>query len=154
MRRAAPLLVAPAALALAVGGASATRAEFDVAATLGWQQVVPKPSHPVRRAGGSLSGQLDHQLRELSWKLVYRGLSGRPTRAEIHVGKLGRRGPLLLALCGPKVANARLCRSGLKRTKIVSRSAVLTLEAGNTYVQLYTRRNPGGELRGQILVKR
>jgi hypothetical protein len=154
MRRLAPLLVTLAALGLAVGAASAAQAAFDVASTLSWQQVVPKPSHPVRRASGSLSGDLDHQMRELNWKLVYRGLSGRPTRAEIHVGKLGQRGPLLLGLCGPKVAKARLCRSGRKGTKIVSKSAVLTLEAGNTYVQLYTRRNPGGELRGQILIKR
>jgi CHRD domain len=153
MWRFGPLPVALAASGLAAG-AWAARAEFDIAATLGWQQVVPKPSHPVKGAGGSLSGSLDHQARELSWKLVYRGVSGRPTRAEIHVGKLGRQGPLLLALCGPKVAKARVCRSGLKGTKKVSTSAVLTLEAGNTYVQLYTRRNPRGELRGQILIKR
>lgn len=149
-----PLLVTAAALGIAANSAWAARAEFDVAATLNWQQVVPKAAHPMKRATGSLSGDLDHQLRELNWKLVYRGLSGRPTRAEIHVGKLGQRGPLLLALCGPKVTKARLCRSGLKGTKIVSKSAVLTLEAGNTYVQLYTRRNPAGELRGQILIKR
>jgi hypothetical protein len=153
MRRVGPLLVTLSAFGL-VAGAGASRAEFDVAATLSWQQVVPKPSHPVKRASGLLSGDLDHQLRELNWKLVYRGLSGRPTRAEIHVGKLGRRGPLLLSLCGPKVVKARRCKSGLKGTKIVSKSAVMTLEAGNTYVQLYTRRNPRGELRGQILIKR
>lgn len=149
-----PLLVTLAALGLVASSAWAARSEFDVASTLTWQQVVPRPSHPAKRATGSLSGNLDHQLRELSWKLVYRRLSGRPTRAEIHVGKLGRRGPLLLALCGPKVARARTCRSGLKGTKIVSMPAVLTLEAGNTYVQLYTRRNPRGELRGQILIQR
>jgi hypothetical protein len=152
MRRAGPLLVALGAFVLA-GAAWGAQAEFDVAATLGWQQVVPKPSHPVKRASGALSGDLDHQMRELNWKLVYRGVSGRPTRAEIHVGKLGRRGPLLLSLCGPKAKVSR-CASGLKGTKIVSKSAVLTLEAGNTYVQLYTRRNPRGELRGQILIKR
>jgi hypothetical protein len=154
MRRVAPLLVTLGALGLTVAAASAARAEFDVASTLSWQQVVPKPSHPVRSASGSLSGDLDHQRRELNWKLVYRGLSGRPTRAEIHVGKLGQRGPLLLPLCGFNVANARLCRSGLKGMKIVSKSALLTLEAGNTYVQVYTHRNPRGELRGQILIKR
>jgi hypothetical protein len=152
MQRVGPLLVTLAALGLAAAAWGA-RAEFDVAATLGWQQVVPKPSHPVKGASGTLSGDLDHQMRELNWKLVYRGLSGRPTRAEIHVGKLGRRGPLLLALCGPQ-AKGRPCKSGLKGTKIVPKSAVLTLEAGNTYVQLYTRRNPRGELRGQILIKR
>jgi CHRD domain len=153
MRRVGPLLVTVTALGLAAAAGGA-RAEFEVAATLGWQQVVPKPSHPVKRASGSLTGDLDHQMRELNWKLVYRGLSGRPTKAEIHVGKLGRRGPLLLSLCGPKVAKARRCKSGLTGTKIVSKSAVLTLEAGNTYVQLYTRRNPRGEIRGQILIKR
>lgn len=152
MRRAGGLLVALAALGLAAVAWGA-RAEFDVAATLSWQQVVPKPSHPVKRASGTLSGDLDHQLRELNWKLVYRSLSGRPTRAEIHVGKLGRRGPLLLSLCGPRAKVVR-CTSGLKGTTIVSKSAVLTLEAGNTYVQVYTRRNPSGELRGQILIKR
>ena len=153
MWRVGPLLVILAASGL-TAGAWAARAEFDVAATLGWQQVVPRPSHPVKRASGSLSGSLDHQKRELSWKLVYRGLSGRPTRAEIRVGKLGRRGPLMLSLCGPEVVKARVCKSGLTGTVTVSKASVLILEAGNTYVQLYTRRNPRGELRGQILIKR
>lgn len=154
MRTALPLLAALAALCFGAGVAPATRAEFDVAATLDWRQQVPRPAHPVRKATGALSGDLDHQSRELRWKLVYRRLSGRPTAAEIHRGKRGRKGAVLLRLCGPKAPKAKRCKSGLSRTVIVPVATVLALESGNTYVVLHTRRNPKGEIRGQIAVKR
>ena len=153
MRTAPPLMAAVAALSFGAG-AWASPAVFDLAATLDLRQQVPRPAHPVRAATGALSGELDHQRREVHWKLVYRKLSGRATAADIHLGKLGRRGPLLLGLCGPKVAKARFCKSGLSGSATVLASTVRALEAGNTYVVLHTLRNPAGEIRGQIAIKR
>jgi hypothetical protein len=153
LRAALPVLAGLAALVFGGGVALSTHAEFEVAATLDWRQQVPRPAHPVRSAVGALSGDLDHQRRELHWKLVYRRLSGRATAAEIHRGKRGRTGPVLLRLCGRRVPKARRCRSGMSRTKILRAVTVLALESGNTYVELHTRRNPKGEIRGQVSIK-
>jgi hypothetical protein len=154
MRLAAlPVLAALVLLNLGAS-AAASPAAFELAATLDWRQQVPRPPHPVRAATGTLSGDLDIHVREVHWKLVYRKLSGRATAAEIHLGNLGRRGPLLLGLCGPKVAKARLCKSGLSGSATVLASTVRALEAGDTYVVLHTLRNPAGEIRGQIAIKR
>jgi CHRD domain len=150
MRLALPALAVLAVLALAAG-ALAARAEFDMGATLTWRQEVPRPAHPVRAATGTLSGDLDHQSRRLRWKLAYRRLSGHASRADIHYGRPGHRGTLLLLLCGRAV---RHCKSGLSGAATVSTRAVLTLEAGYTYVEIHTVRNPRGEIRGQIAIKR
>jgi hypothetical protein len=148
------LPAALAALAAGAANAPATTSTFDVAATLDWRQQVPRPVHPVRVAAGSLSGDLDHQRREVHWTLVYRRLSGKATAAEVHVGARGRRGPLLVALCGRTAPKARPCSPGATGTATLSADAVGAFEAGNTYVVVQTRSNPAGEIRGQIAVKR
>lgn len=150
MQRALPALAALAGLCL-VAGALAARAEFDMAATLNWRQEVPRPAHPVRAAAGTLSGDLDHQSRQLHWTLVYRHLSGKPTRADFHYGRSGRTGKSFLVLCGRAV---RRCKSGLKGAAKIPAQAVTAMEAGYTYVDLHTARNPRGEIRGQIAIKR
>jgi hypothetical protein len=155
VRAALPPVVALVMLAFAAASVQplqARRAEFDLAASLDWRQEVPRPAHPVRTARGSLTGDLDHQERKVHWKLVYRKLSGRPTEAAIRRGKRGRRGLVLVRLCGKGAP--RRCKSGLTGTAVVPRAVVLVLEAGNTYVELRTRLNRSGEIRGQIAIKR
>jgi CHRD domain len=155
LRPSLPLLVAAlAAITFGAGAAAPTIADFRLGATLDWRQQVPKPAHLVRVATGSLTGDLDHQKREVGWKLAYRNLSGRPTAAHLHLGKPARTGPPVLSLCGPKAPRARPCKSDLRGTVVVSAAVVRSLEAGNTYVDLHTRRNPKGEIRGQVATLR
>jgi hypothetical protein len=150
MRRAL-LPAALVVLALAAGSASSSSADFELGAQLDWRQQVPRPVHPQRRAAGSLTGDLDHQARMVDWKLVYAKLSGRATSAHLHLGRRGVRGKAVLTLCS---RTARRCRSGMTGTARVSAATVRALEAGLGYVDVHTRRNPAGEIRGQISVKR
>jgi hypothetical protein len=79
----------------------------------------------------------------MTWRLTFSRLTGRATAAHIHIGARGRSGPVAVPLCGP-------CRSGARRTVTLQPSVLAALEAGRAYVNIHTRRNPAGEIRGQI----
>lgn len=78
------------------------------------------------------------------WRLTFTNLSGAAVAAHIHRGVTGKAGPILVALCGP-------CRTGARGTVTVAgqpaRNAILT---GGAYVNVHTKKNPAGEIRGQI----
>jgi hypothetical protein len=79
----------------------------------------------------------------VSWKLTFRGLTGRALAAHIHIGARGKAGPVAIPLCGP-------CRNGVGGRATARGSALSALESGRAYVNVHTARNPGGEVRGQI----
>jgi hypothetical protein len=139
------LMLAAAALAalLAVGaGVAATRSEtYKLSAKLTARQEVPKPVGAVAAAGGTFTGTLAG--RKLTWKLTFKGLTGKAVAAHIHLGKPGKAGAVLVPLCGP-------CRSGMARSVRVSARAHDALERGNAYVNVHTAKNAGGEIRGQV----
>jgi CHRD domain-containing protein len=156
MRRTWLLLAAALASGLAsIGSAGARTVEFEIHATLDSRQAIPRPPHPVARATGALTGGLDRETRTVTWKLVYRGLSGPATAAEIHLGRPGATGPVALALCGPRAGVGRIsCRSGVHGVATFSAKTISALQGGLTYVNVHTRRNQAGEIRGQILTFR
>jgi hypothetical protein len=117
---------------------------FGVKAGLDARQQVP----PVAsRATGTLSGTLavDRKRGTLTWQLAFDGLSGRALRAELHRGRLGRRGPRLAGLCSP-------CRRGAHASTTLSAAAVAAVRNGGAYVVVQTRAHPAGEIRGQLRV--
>jgi hypothetical protein len=79
----------------------------------------------------------------LTWRLNFSRLTGRALAAHIHIGPRGRTGGVAVSLCGP-------CRSGARATTNVSGATLAALEAGRTYVNVHTKRNPTGEIRGQL----
>jgi len=79
----------------------------------------------------------------IAWRLRFSKLTGRAIAAHIHVGRVGRAGPVLVALCGP-------CRNGQRGTANLTAAALAALEAGRGYVNVHTPKNAGGEIRGQI----
>jgi hypothetical protein len=146
---------AVASLAAGVGLARSHTAEFDLHATLDSRQEVPKAPHPVARASGVFTGMVDRETRTVTWKLVYEGLSGRPTAAEIRVGKPGAIGPVALRLCGARAAAGRTrCQSGVHGVATFGPRTMAAFFAGYTYVNVHTSKNPTGEIRGQILTMR
>jgi hypothetical protein len=80
---------------------------------------------------------------KLTWKLTFSHLSGKAMQAHIHLGKPGKAGNVLVALCAP-------CRSGQTGKAVIARSVEDALERGRTYVNVHTLKNPAGEIRGQI----
>jgi len=79
----------------------------------------------------------------LSWRLSFGHLSGAATAAHIHLGRPGQAGPVALPLCGP-------CKSGAQGVAPLDAKLAAALQSGGAYVNVHTKKNPGGEIRGQV----
>ena len=117
----------------------------SVRATLSASQERPKPRGKVRRARGVFTATVTKNgaSGEITWRLTFSRLTGRAVAAHIHRGARGKAGPVIVSLCAP-------CRSGARGKATVDGSVLSALEAGTAYVNVHTRRNPAGEIRGQI----
>jgi CHRD domain len=106
---------------------------------------VPKPTGVKPNAGGTFSVTLTDKgsAYSVKWTLTYRNLTGRATAAHIHRARVGKPGPIVLALCTP-------CTSGKTGNAPVSKAIVSAMKAGRTYVNVHTAKNKAGEIRGQI----
>jgi hypothetical protein len=135
--------------ALFVGGFALAAQQKDahkVAATLKARFEVPRPKGVPAGATGLFSGtavELENDRARLSWRLTFSKLSGRAIAAHIHAGRVGRAGPVLVALCGP-------CRNGQRGTTAITHNQLRSIRAGRTYVNVHTSRNAAGEIRGQV----
>jgi hypothetical protein len=77
------------------------------------------------------------------WRLTFAKLTGKAVAAHIHSGVRGKAGPVIVPLCAP-------CKSGAHGRATVNASVLAALEAGRTYVNVHTPKNPAGEIRGQL----
>ncbi len=86
------------------------------------------------------------------------------TAAHIHVGAPGVPGPIVLALfTGPVIAHVGATQTLVSKSFVASDitgapavsmdSLVALMRSGATYVNVHTRANPAGEIRGQIALK-
>jgi hypothetical protein len=138
-------LVAVAATGSALGrgvGSARLTAQMDA------RQVVPsKPRGNVAHATGTLTGTLTGSGGspwKLSWHLTYRRLDNPAlVIADIHYGKPGKFGPIIVRVCGP-------CKSGQKGVTRVKGTWVPAITSGSSFITLITGKNPNGEIRGQI----
>jgi hypothetical protein len=144
-------LVAALAGALVLSGialAGSQSETYKLSAKLIPGAEVPKPTGVPAGATGTFTGTTVEPktgLVRLSWKLTFSHLSGKATAAHIHMAPKGKAGGVLVALCGP-------CHSGQTGKAVIARSIEHDLEAGKTYVNVHTAKNPAGEIRGQIKV--
>jgi hypothetical protein len=136
----AALMVAVQTAAQAGGlGAISVRAQLSAA------QTVPAQTVRVAGASGRLAATLTKTSKgyRLTWRLTFTKLSGPATSGYIHRGKRGKFGAALFHLCSP-------CLSGAHGSAYASPSEVDLMRSGRAYVNVRTRKNPGGEIRGQI----
>lgn len=105
----------------------------------------PKPKGNVRRARGTFTATITRSGTSavVAWRLSFSKLTGKAVAAHIHSGVRGKAGPVIVPLCAP-------CRSGASGRATVDASVLGALEAGRAYVNVHTRKNPAGEIRGQI----
>jgi hypothetical protein len=141
MKKMLVALVTGSALVLVAAAMAST---YRVKATLTPGADVPKPKG-AGLAKGSFVGSYKQGGAVLKATLTFSGLTGQAMQAHIHTGKRGVAGNVIVPLCGP-------CTSGKTGTYKISKSVVEALESGNTYVNVHTAKNPGGEIRGQIKV--
>jgi hypothetical protein len=98
----------------------------------------------LKHAQGNLTASVSADGRKLNWKVSYANL-GKPSLviADIHVGKTGQFGPILVRLCGP-------CKPGQSGVKTLKAGTLASLKSGNTWATLITDKYPNGAVRGQI----
>lgn len=128
---------------VAQGGESAVT--VSLTAKLDTAQEVPKPRARAGARGTFAAGLVRSATGgTLSWKLTFQGLTGAAAAAHVHLGRRGKAGAVAVSLCGP-------CRSGVRRTARINAKTVTALLAGTAYVNVHTKQNIAGEIRGQIV---
>lgn len=117
----------------------------NVKTTLRASQERPKPKGKLAKAKGTFTATVSRNGTSgvITWRLTFSKLSGRATAAHIHSGARGKAGPVIVPLCAP-------CRSGARGRATVAASVLDALESGRTYVNVHTKKNPAGEIRGQL----
>ncbi|HZZ02375.1 CHRD domain-containing protein [Paraburkholderia sp.] len=132
------------ALAATLTLAQAAPVSFQVPLT-GAQQVPP-----VQTPGsGSADLTYDASTRVVTWKVSFSGLSSQGTMAHFH-------GPAPAGKnAGVKVWLSQ--KGTMEMTSPLSGQATLSpddakmFEAGDMYINVHTKSNPGGEIRGQVV---
>jgi CHRD domain-containing protein len=114
-------------------------------ASLRAAQERPKPKGNVRRGRGAFTVSIKKEglSAVVSWRLTFSRLTGKAVAAHIHRGARGKSGPVIVPLCAP-------CKSGAHGQATVNTSVLNTLESGRAYVNVHTKKNPAGEIRGQL----
>lgn len=147
------------ALALGVlGPATATAHPTKFRATLSGAEEVP----PVTtQATGTASFKVSADGTELRFRLVVANITD-VVQAHIHLGPVGVNAPVVAFLLHPGEAPPGLFNGELAKGTITAADLVGPLaghpladlldamEDGNTYANVHTVVNPGGEIRGQI----
>jgi Cu/Zn superoxide dismutase len=125
----------------ALGTAATASERYRITATMNTRQEVPRPN--ATRGTGRFTATQNG--RTLKWKLTFSGLTGKALAAHIHIAARGKANPKpAVGLCGP-------CRSGQRGTVHISNAVERAMERGRAYVNVHTKNNPGGEIRGQIV---
>jgi len=142
--------VALAAPAGSSAGRSSAAKSLKLSAAMTPKQVVTPKNKPwpvpasVRKARGAFSGTVSSDGRKLSWKISYSGIGNpRLAIADIHYGKAGQFGPILVRLCGP-------CHSPQSGVATLKKGVSSQFGTGSTWVTIITDKYPNGVIRGQI----
>jgi hypothetical protein len=137
------------AIALTLTGLTLAAGQADtykLTATLKASSEIPKPMGVRPGATGTFTGtavELASDKARLTWRLTFSKLTGRADAAHIHIGKQGKAGNVMVALCGP-------CSSGKRGSATITHAQLNTIRAGRAYVNVHTKKNPPGEIRGQL----
>jgi hypothetical protein len=112
------------------GLSSQMNAKRVVSPVVGPAWVTPSALSTAR---GLFTGSLDVVTHKLNWQLTYSGM-GKPNLvfADIHVGKAGRFGPVMVRLCGPCMSKSPSGQVTLDKAESA------TIRAGGTWVTVIT----------------
>jgi hypothetical protein len=110
-------------------------------AALSAGQEIPGQVAKTVRAHGLFKATL--RGKRLKWTLTYSRLTGPATAAHIHMAATGLSGPIVVQLCS-------LCRSGMSGSTMLTPALLSALKNHLLYVNVHTRKNPNGEIRGQL----
>lgn len=99
------------------------------------------------QATGTVDAVLNKDTNQLRWKVSYTGLSGPATMAHFH-------GPAAVgANAGVALAWPNPVTSPMEGSATLTAAQVEELVAGRWYANIHTAMHPGGEVRGQMMVR-
>ena len=125
--------------------AASSLAAFSTVMT-GMNQVPPLP-RSATGGTGQVDAVLDKTTRLLRWKLSYRGLTGTAIAGHFHgPAAVGASAGVALAFKGPLT-------SRMDGQATLTPAQMAELLAGKWYVDIHTRAFPGGEVRGQLIMR-
>lgn len=112
----------------------------------GMNQVPPLPKSATAGTG-RVDAVLDKTTRLLRWKLSYRGLTGAAVAGHFH-------GPATVAgSAAVALAFKGTVTSPMDGQATLTPAQMAELLAGRWYVNIHTRAFPGGEIRGQMVLR-
>jgi CHRD domain-containing protein len=133
-----------------VGAATAANSSgsYTFKATLNVKQEVPAAKDAIH-ATGVVTGRLTLAGKKstFTWRLKASHLSGRILTAAVSVGKPGQRGSIVLPLCNKCHLTSRGAYTG---SYVAKPTFVKPFLHRGLYVNVTTKLNPKGEIRGQI----
>lgn len=92
---------------------------------------------------GTLTGTYDTATKTLTYEVIYSGLTGPAIMAHFHgPAPAGKNAPVEIAVKDPA--------SPIKGTATLTDDQVKNLLDGETYFNVHTAANKGGEIRGQV----
>ena len=110
----------------------------------------------VTAATGEGTAVISPHGSTITYIVTYSGLSGAAVAAHIHTGAAGVAGGVILPLtvsASPMVGTLTAANFTPSGAITTFAQAVAALKAGNTYFNIHTAANGGGEIRGQIVAK-
>lgn len=117
-----------------------------------------RPNPVTTTASGTAMVTINEADSTLSYSVTVSNLTG-VTGAHIHVGKADSTGPVaanLLDAAPADTVNGSLCSGTIKSADIKGEtfeSLVAKIRSGDAYVNVHTKANPDGEIRGQLVAK-
>lgn len=165
MRRALSLTIAMTAVMLALAAAPAAAQSFTLTAALSGAGEATQVANGVNTGSfGDATVVLNVTAQTVTWTVRVFNLPSGVTAGHIHVGAPGTGGPTVVNFTVPTPASNDFSFTGTAAFSTFTlrpdqgiRSAddmVQAILGENTYVNVHSTVNPGGEIRGQLRVVR
>jgi hypothetical protein len=106
--------------------------------------------------GGTAVVVLGTRLEQIDYWVTYRGLSDSATGGHFHTDPPGAGGPVAKTLLSSHAWKSGTLSGSWKMTDAtqpLTAALVDSLITGDMYVNFHTKNNPGGEIRGQLVLK-
>ncbi len=156
------IAVVVAAGLVGVATAPASAQTYTLTAQLSGGNETPAPGLNTG-AFGSATVTVDMSARTVTYRVDVFNLPSGIVASHIHVGALGTPGPIVVNFAPPVPASNDFAFSGtVKDTEFLLRpdqgirspdDMFQAILGGNTYVNVHSQANPGGEIRGQLVLK-
>jgi len=143
--------VAASVLGAALLGPAVGRAHIaEFTASLDAAQETPPIALPDAGGMGDFTLEEDGTMQAT---VTFQGLSGPAILAHIHQGPVGVAGPIVSGYTVPQPGTAAGTITGVGAAPFTTHPQQQTLFSGGMYFNIHTPMHPGGEIRGQLILK-